>query len=240
VNQLVPQEQLSRDGTFSRRTEAVLRDMILDGKIRSGERLNEVALAGALGISRGPLREAVQRLAGEGLLTVVSHRGAFVRTFERREVEELYDLRFALEMHVVRLVCERASDEQVVELNQMLDMTAEQLSSNSDAAYPADRDLHLQLIKLADHPTIANATVAVQRQISLARSMSAKGPARARQALDEHRAVAAAIAERDGDKAASLMRLHLEQARSSALSALGFAPAQDTIKTGNTTKVMRR
>jgi DNA-binding GntR family transcriptional regulator len=137
-------------------------------------------------------------------------------------------------------VCERASDEQVVELNQMLDMTAEQLSSNSDAAYPADRDLHLQLIKLADHPTIANATVAVQRQISLARSMSAKGPARARQALDEHRAVAAAIAERDGDKAASLMRLHLEQARSSALSALGFAPAQDTIKTGNTTKVMRR
>ena len=84
---------LTRDGTFSRRTEVVIRDMILDGTIPPGERLNEVALASALGISRGPLREAIQRLAGEGLLTVISHRGAFVRTFEAREIDELYDMR---------------------------------------------------------------------------------------------------------------------------------------------------
>jgi DNA-binding GntR family transcriptional regulator len=231
VNQFGPQEQLSRDVTFSRRTEAVLRDMILDGSIRSGERLNEVALAGALGISRGPLREAIQRVAGEGLLTIVSHRGAFVRTFERREVEELYDLRFALEMAVVRLVTERASDKQVAGLTKMLDVTEVQMSSNTDAAYPSDRDLHLQLIELADHPTIAKATIGVQRQISLARSMSAKGPERARQALDEHRSVAAAIASRDGEKAASLMKLHLERARNGALSALGLGPDADTTKT---------
>jgi DNA-binding GntR family transcriptional regulator len=235
VTQPVPQEQLSRDGTFSRQTEAVLRDMILDGSIRSGERLNEVALANALGISRGPLREAVQRLVGEGLLTVVSHRGSFVRTFERREVEELYDLRFALELAVVRLVTERATDQQVSDLLAMLEATAEQLSSDTGAAYPADRDLHSQLIVLSDHPTIAKATIAVQRQISLARSMSAKGPVRARQALDEHRAVATAIAERDADKAASLMRLHLEEARTSAVSALGLGPDQEA-KTKKVTK----
>jgi DNA-binding GntR family transcriptional regulator len=234
VNQFGPQEQLSRDATFSRRTEAVLRDMILDGSIKSGERINEVVLAGTLGISRGPLREAVQRLVGEGLLTVVSHRGAFVRTFERREVEELYDLRFALEMAVVRLVCERATDKQVTGLTKMLEVTAAQLSSNLDAAYPTDRDLHLKLIELADHSTIAKATVSVQRQISLARSMSAKGPARARQALDEHRSITAAIADRDGDKAAELMKLHLEKARNGALSALGLDP--DTTKTGTQRK----
>jgi len=74
--------QLSREGTFVQRTEAIVREKILDGSILPGMKLNEVALASALGISRGPLREAIQHLAGEGLVTIVSHRGSFVRTFE--------------------------------------------------------------------------------------------------------------------------------------------------------------
>ncbi len=224
MNELGPQTQLSRDGTFSHRTETVLREMILDGSIPAGERLNEVALAGALGISRGPLREAVQRLAGEGLLTVVSHRGAFVRTFKRREVEELYDLRSALEMYVVRLVCERATDDQVDELTGMVEDAAAALSTDPDAAYPPGHDLHSRLLALADHPTIERTLVETQRQISLARSMSAKGPARARQAQEEHQELVAAIAVRDGDRAASLMRVHLREARRSAVSALGLEP----------------
>src|SRR4051794_27841584 len=110
-NRPTPDMRLAREDTFVNRTEEVLRERILDGTIRPGERLNEVTLAAALGISRGPLREAIQRLTSEGLLTVISHRGAFVRTFSRAEVVELYELRAALELHAVRLACDRASDE---------------------------------------------------------------------------------------------------------------------------------
>src|SRR6266849_3470977 len=81
--------------TFSGRAVNVLREMVLSGRLRAGERLNEVELANALRISRGPLREAIQRLRSEGLLTAVSGRGAFVRSFSDDELRELYEVRIA-------------------------------------------------------------------------------------------------------------------------------------------------
>jgi DNA-binding GntR family transcriptional regulator len=222
VGEVEGQARLSRDGTFSQRTETVLREMILDGTLPAGDRLNEVALASALGISRGPLREAIQRLTSEGLLTVVSHRGAFVRTFERAEVEELYDVRTALEMYVARLVCERASDEDIAELRSMLHATSESLSDSPGAAYPESHDLHARLLALGGHAQIERVLQETQRQISLARSMSAKAPARAREALTEHEDLVTAIEARDGDKAASIMRFHLQRAREGAVNALGL------------------
>jgi DNA-binding GntR family transcriptional regulator len=216
------QTVLSRDGTFSRQTETVLREMILHGTLQPGERLNEVALAQALGISRGPLREAIQRLTGEGLLTVVSHRGSFVRTFERREVEELYDLRTALEMYVVRLVCTRATDEELAELAAMVRDAETAIGQEPGAAYPADRDLHSRLVEIAGNQVLARAAVEVQRQIMLARRMSARAPVRARQALGEHTDLVEAVIRRDEDEAARQMRRHLDEARRSALEALGL------------------
>lgn len=214
--------QLSRDGTFVQRTEAIVREKILDGSIPPGRKLNEVALASALGISRGPLREAIQRLAGEGLVTIVSHRGSFVRTFEAREVEELYDLRSAFEMYAARLVCERAADEQLSELDDFLSETGDLMSAGPDGRYPRDRDFHTRLLSLADNPTLERAALETQAQISLARSMSAKVAVRAKEALDEHADIVASLQARSPDQAARLVREHLDHARRSALVALGF------------------
>ncbi|MET0932036.1 MAG: GntR family transcriptional regulator [Aeromicrobium sp.] len=214
--------ELTRDGTFSRRTEALIRDMILDGSITPGERLNEVALASALGISRGPLREAIQRLAGEGLLTMVSHRGAFVRTLEPHEIEELYDLRSAYEMYACRLVCERASDEQLADLDSFVTETAEAMSSDENGRYPTDRDFHRRLLDLAGNRLLERAALETQAQITLARTMSAKAPVRAKEALGEHAGIVAALQSRSADQAVHLVREHLDHARRSALAALGF------------------
>lgn len=210
---------LTRDGTFSQRTESVLRGMILDGSIPPGERLNEVALASALGISRGPLREAIQRLAGEGLVTLISHRGAFVRTFEHREIDELYDIRTAFEMYAARLTCERASDEDLAELASLV---SDARAAVSDGGYPAGLDLHRRLLSLSDNWTLQRTASEIQAQISLARSMSASQPVRAQEALDEHVAIVAALQARSADEAAHLVRKHLDHARRSALTALGF------------------
>ncbi|KQX74023.1 MULTISPECIES: GntR family transcriptional regulator [Aeromicrobium] len=222
---------LTRDGTFSRRTEIVIRDMILDGTIPPGERLNEVALASALGISRGPLREAIQRLAGEGLLTVISHRGAFVRTFEARELDELYDMRCAFEMYAVRLICRRADDEQLGDLAAFVADTGLAMD-DSNGRYPADRDFHRRLLALAGNTTLERAALDTQAQISLARSMSAQAPSRAKAALDEHQAIVDALRSREPDVAVRLVQQHLEHARSGALAALGFT---DDPRKGNET-----
>lgn len=212
---------LTRDGTFSRRTEVVIREMILDGTIPPGERLNEVALASALGISRGPLREAIQRLAGEGLLTMISHRGAFVRTFEAREIDELYDMRCAYEMYAARLICQRADDEQLAGLESFVTETGVAMD-DGNGRYPADRDFHRRLLALAGNATLERAALDAQDQISLARSMSAKAPSRAKAALGEHEAIVAALRSRDAETAVRLVQQHLEHARRGALAALGF------------------
>ncbi|WP_148573793.1 GntR family transcriptional regulator [Nocardioides caldifontis] len=214
-----PSSALSRDGTFSQRTEGVLRELILDGTIPPGERLNEVALASALGISRGPLREAIQRLAGEGLLTIISHRGAFVRTFEEREIAELYDLRTAYEMYAARLVCERASDEDLEQLGEFVAATGDEMSGGR---YPSGRDFHRRLLSLADSAALERAAAETQAQISLARSISASRPVRAKEALDEHADIVAALQSRSADDAARAVREHLDLARRSAMNALGF------------------
>ncbi|WP_016909003.1 GntR family transcriptional regulator [Streptomyces xiaopingdaonensis] len=208
--------------TYSKATEDVLRDMILNGDIEPGERLNEVALASELEISRGPLREAVRRLTGEGLLTAVSHRGAFVRTFSRREIVELYELRSALELHAVRLVCTRASDEELDAADAMLSDTQSRISAAEAPGYPQELDFHLRLVELTHNRALHRAAVEVHRQLSLARSMSAKRPTRARAAVVEHSDLVAVLRAREVDRATALMTRHLDHSMESAIAALGL------------------
>jgi DNA-binding GntR family transcriptional regulator len=209
--------------TFAGRSLEVLRDMILDGTLAPGERLNEVHLSQALGISRGPLREAIQRLASEGLVEAVTHRGVYVRSFSARELSDIYELRIALETHAARLAARYAPQERIEDLGRMLDETESSMGSDATGSYPDDPDFHARLARLAANPPLVEALTDVGRKISLARARSAHQPRRARTALDEHRAIVAALAERDGDHAATLLESHLSSSLNNALAVLRAA-----------------
>ena len=219
--------KLGRSATFAGRSLEVLRDMVLDGTLPPGERLNEVQLSQALGISRGPLREAIQRLASEGLVEAVTHRGAYVRSFSPNELADFYELRIALETHAVRVAARQAPAESIAELNQLLDETESSMDVDSTGAYPADQDFHARLARLAAKPPLMNALTEIDRKIQLARARSAHQPRRARTALDEHRAIVAALSARDGDKAATLIEAHLESSLNNALAVLQADEAQN-------------
>lgn len=212
--------KLGRLATFSSRSLEVLRDMILDGTLAPGERLNEVHLSQALGISRGPLREAIQRLASEGLVEAVTHRGVYVRSFSPTELADFYELRIALETHAVRLAARHAQRDRIDELTELLDKTESSMGGDATAAYPADQDFHARLAGLAAKPPLVTALTEVGRKIQLARARSAHQPRRARTALDEHRAIVAALASRDGDHAAALLEAHLVSSLNNALTVL--------------------
>jgi DNA-binding GntR family transcriptional regulator len=197
--------------------------MILDGSLEPGERLNEVHLSQALGISRGPLREAIQRLASEGLVEAVTHRGVYVRSFSSGELADFYELRIALEGHAVRLAARHAPAERIAELDRLLDET--ESSMDATGPYPADQDFHDRLARLAAHQPLLDALTGVGRKICLARARSAHQPRRARTALDEHRAIVAALAERDGEHAAALLEAHLTSSLDNALAVLRAAEA---------------
>src|SRR5712691_4745809 len=101
-----------------------LREEILAGRLQPGAELAEVALSEQLGVSRGPLREAIGRLAAEGLVTVRPRRGAVVRSLSKEEFLELYQVREALEMMAVRLAVPRLAADDFATLQGLIETMA--------------------------------------------------------------------------------------------------------------------
>lgn len=194
--------------TVAEFAEAALRSMALSGQLVPGKRINEVAIANSLGISRGPLREAIQRLATEGLLSIVRHKGAYVRTVSDGELEELYELRILLETFAVRAVIAKSGADELAELSTLVQRTREILDEDA-TAYPTELDFHLQLVALARQPVLQRAVRDVHSAIHLARARSAHDPDRARAALDEHGRILAAVVARDAECATALLEQHL-------------------------------
>lgn len=202
--------------------------MVLDGRLAPGERLNEVLIANDLGMSRGPLREAIQTLVSEGLLTVVAHKGAFVRSISESELRDLYELRTAIESHAVRVGVNRATPAQLAGLRSMLDSTRAVLEDYSQDGYPTDKDFHAQLVALSHSATIIQASRDVNSTISLARARSGHDSVRARAAYEEHDLIVAALAQGDAELATQRVREHLSASVNNFLALdFGSPPATD-------------
>jgi DNA-binding GntR family transcriptional regulator len=187
----------------------ILREQLLDGTYEPGSRLNEVEIADAMGISRGPLREALQRLVAEGLVVVVPHRGAFVRNFTPLELQQMYEFREIVESGAARLAARRATDDDVAGLRAMLRDTAELLDAMAANVYPASPDFHRRVLELSGNPSLLRAGTELQTQVKIARQSSGRLPGRARAAVDEHLVIVDAIARRDPDAAQDAMTMHL-------------------------------
>src|ERR671921_371811 len=93
--------------SYPEQAREVVRHLIFNGTYQPGQKLKEVELSKVLGISRSPIREALQTLANEGIVDLIPNRGAFVVSFDLGEVEELFAVREALEALGVRLAVER-------------------------------------------------------------------------------------------------------------------------------------
>ncbi|AMM21420.1 hypothetical protein AX769_16390 [Frondihabitans sp. PAMC 28766] len=144
-----------------------LRDMIASGRVGEGEHLKESELAEALGVSRGPVREAFQQLANEGFIELRRHRGAFVTTLRRRDIEEVYSLRIALE----RLAMQRAASRITPEIAQRMDdvLTAMQNVAPTTTAAEAvalDLEFHDLVYEAADHDRLLRSWRFIRSQVA--------------------------------------------------------------------------
>ena len=205
--------------SFSDRVERALRDRILHGEVAPGERLNEVEIASELGVSRGPIREALQRLASDGLVELQAHRGAFVRRLGPAEVRDLFEVRMALETTAARLAAQRATDAQLADLDALVHAGAEPIG-HADVRFQGARDLHARLAEATANPALAAHLTLVNQELRLLRTRSGEVPARAEHAVAEHAEIVAAVRAGDADGAASAMDAHLRSALAHALSAM--------------------
>jgi len=198
-------------------------EAITSGEFELGQRLSEAELARRLGISRGPLREALGRLEGR-LVRRTPRIGVHIIDFSREDLEALFLTREALEGMAARLACERMTDAQLADLRALLDEHASQpeiASGESYAPRTRDEDFHFSIIRAAACDRIERLLMdEIYYQLRIQRRKSSSQPGRARAALKEHRNIVDALESRDPDDAEKAMRTHLRNARISALAAL--------------------
>lgn len=208
--------------------EEVLRRMILDGTLSAGERLNEVAIADSIGISRGPLREAIKRLSGQGYLTMETHRGAFVKAYKPQEIVDLYELRSALELYSVRLVVERASDRDLEELAARLSEESDRVrrheaDEKASEPYASELDFHQHLVALSGNQAIRNQLSDANHKLFLALRPTQRTESRKEHAVASHVAILDTVRARDADASVDLLSVHLADSMTNSLSVLGLS-----------------
>ena len=190
-----------------------LERLIFDGEIKVGERVNESSLAARFGTSRGPLREALQALAEQGLVFLARNRGAFVRGLSLEEAEELYDLRAALDDEAGRKLAGKLTPEQNTTLESLLhEMDAQARAANIADYYTNNLKFHDLLVTYAGNRRLASIYRRITRELHLFRlqRIEAGDPAVSN---SEHWLILRAIQTGDPDTVSHAVRNHIEWAR---------------------------
>jgi DNA-binding GntR family transcriptional regulator len=203
--------------TLSDKVERILREQIIMGTRRPSERLNEVEIAAELAVSRGPVREAMQRLARDGLVRIESHRGAFVRALDAAEIRALFEVRVSLECTAAALAAERAGRDEIAALRELIASSRGAVVGAAEPHYPERLDLHDLIVRCTGNPALISYLQLVHQELKLVRTRSGFQAIRAPEALDEHIRVVNAIEARDPNAAREAMALHLESALRSTL-----------------------
>ncbi|MGY1806886.1 GntR family transcriptional regulator [Blastococcus sp. SYSU D00669] len=208
---------MTRSLTSAERTLATLRELILDGDLRPGTRLGEVELAERLGVSRTPVREALTRLAAEGLVDLAPNRGARVATWTVAELEGVFDLRASLEPRLTGFAVARATPQDVDDLDElaqrMLVVGLPGPGQDLDALVPLNRAFHDRLVALADHPALATALAAAIHPPIVLRNFHTYDEASLRRSLAHHAEIVAAVRAEDAEWARAVMTAHISNAR---------------------------
>jgi len=195
-------------------------DAIVVGEIQPGDRIRESLLASRLGISRGVLREAMQRLEGLKLVSRTSNIGVHVIGLSEQDMLDLYAMREALEGMAARLAAIHMPDDEIRALEGLLDRHGEKTDVRTGEGYyqaTADEDFHFRIARGSRNQRLERTLCTeLYYPLRLYRYRSSVRPGRAVAALAEHREVVAAIAARDADRAEAAIRRHIQNARANS------------------------
>ena len=193
-----------------------LREAIVSAELEPGRQLSENELADLLGVSRTPVREALARLRDERLVAIVPQIGTFVTLISQSAVEDAAFVREALECSAIRLATERAGEEDLAELQANLAaQDRARARGDHDAFDRLDDTLHRRLCEISGHEIAWTLSRRANGHLDRVRKLSLPDAGFIEEMVDHHRAVVAAVADRDPDHAEALLRHHLRMVLSS-------------------------
>lgn len=208
-------------GTTSERVVQRLRDDILDGRFRPGDRIKLADFADLYGLSHMPVREALRRLEAEGLLDIAPHRGATVRAVDEAFLRNIYDIREALEGILAERCAERAGQYALADLDDATDRYA-QAAARSDERelLVQNRRFHGIIARASGNEDAVRLLETGRVLVEALRLRQGRGPGRTDVVVAEHRQIRDAIASRNAGQAGALARAHVAGARDDLIERL--------------------
>jgi phosphonate utilization transcriptional regulator len=191
-----------------------IEQLILRGDLAIGRRINESELAARFGTSRGPIREALRALEESRLIRSEKNRGVFVREISVAEADEIYDIREALDQLIGRRVAERATPEQLRELEAVLAEMDDASAKQDIRAYHAlNLKFHDMLVDFAGNARLTESYRLLTKGLLLFRLRGLQDGGGFAVSNTEHKAVVEAVAARDCARAGQLLRQHASESR---------------------------
>lgn len=191
-----------------------LKRIIVDGQVTPGEKLNEGELAKALGISRTPVREAINRLEREGLVQVFPQRGAFVTQLSKDDIYELFLIREKLEGLAAYLAAPKIDKSAIAKLEACIQGFEEPYDDRDISRYSReDFKFHQTIVALSGGNRLITIISALHDHIRIYRLTTLGSSGRMKESLQEHRKIIDALAKKDSEEAERRMRLHIQHVR---------------------------
>ncbi|MDR3592704.1 MAG: GntR family transcriptional regulator [Negativicutes bacterium] len=198
-----------------------LREAIINQTLKPGERLMEIQLAEELGVSRTPIREAIRRLELEGFLVMVPRRGTYVADLSLKDINEVFEIRTALDVLAAGLAAERITEEELEQMERLLVQIGECIEhGDAEAIVDADGQFHDILYRASRNDRLVGIISNLREQFTRFRTISMAYPGRIKNTLDEHRRLVEAIGQRDSELAQQYAREHMENAEQTLLTDL--------------------
>lgn len=197
-------------GSLGSRTFVILRDKILNEEYTKGQKLNEVVLAKELSISRTPIREALKQLELEGLVRSIPNKGVYVIGFSPRDIDDMFEIRLALEGLAIELAIDRMDEEHMNHIKEIFELME---------FYTAkDDQKKISVLNIQYHDAIYQSTCSqyfaqllkdINYYVSVTSRHSISQPERLDTALEEHKAIYDAIVAKDKVKARQMIQKHI-------------------------------
>ncbi len=187
-----------------------LKELAVDYRFRPGERVNEVELATSLGVSRTPVREALNRLVRDGFMSFVPNRGFYARDITPQDVQDLYELRAAIERAAFKLACERGTDEEI----EAIAAIWQNNSTSHDATdwarvAEADEAFHLGIVQLSANKQMISSLEAINSLIRFFRRIDLESQRRRAGLYGEHDGIIDCLRRRDVAKGCEIVEQHI-------------------------------
>lgn len=198
-----------------------LRNAIREGVLKPGERIMEIQLAEELGVSRTPVREAIRKLELEGYVVMMPRRGTYVASMSIRDINEIFEIRTALESLSNGLAADHITDEELEHLQRLLVVIGGYIKEgNIEKIVETDIEFHDVMYHAARNQRLVGIISNLRDQLTRFRTLSMSYPGRLEETLEEHKLIVEAIASGDRRAASKAAERHMENSEKTLLKAM--------------------